>query len=193
MSPSATPQTRSWGATEGWALALECRPWEPKLPAGARSWARPTKPPPHGGLSHRSRGTETGAQRLPSAGNSSNSSSSSKRPKSTGCFFSDISTLRAQHLPDQQESWNSHSSSRKRHRHCRLRSWRYHRDSGKEPREQREECWDTGGRPSAPCGFSAFSEVFIYIYIYICLYHVNRTLWIAKVEIRVVFLTIKDS
>lgn len=50
-------------------------------------------------------GAQRAAWQLPSAGNSSNSSSSSRRPRSTGCFFSDITPHRAPPHSEPQQSW----------------------------------------------------------------------------------------
>lgn len=48
---------------------------------------------------------------------------------------------------------------RSHQRRCRLGGRLYHRDAVEELREQREECWDSGGPPSASCGFSNRSEL----------------------------------
>lgn len=54
---------------------------------------------------HRRPRAQRAAWRLPSAGNSSNSSSSSRRPKSTGCFFSDIAPRQAPRRSDRPQTW----------------------------------------------------------------------------------------
>lgn len=70
--------------------------------AGPSSFPQRAGPAPP----HRRPRAQRAAWRLPSAGNSSNSSSSSRRPKSTGCFFSDIA-------PRQDPSCSDRPQSRK--------------------------------------------------------------------------------
>lgn len=78
--------------------------------AAGRSSSPPTQragpAPPH-----RSPGARRAAWQLPSAGNSSNSSSSSRRPRSTGCFFSDIAPRRAPQRAEPPQTWKPQRSS----------------------------------------------------------------------------------